>query len=283
MKISMRFVGFVALSFMVSMLLSLGVINVAEAGKVKAGAIPGGTFGEVIECAFPNTVKLDGNLDDLAWQQAPWHLVEHGEGTQPAADDKDASYEFACVADDKWLYVAFKVSDDTIVSGENVACDVWKDDSVEIYIDGGNEKKAAYDINDAQITIGVDNIGGDINKPKLGGCVGVTQGPATGTKVAVVKAAGGWIVEAAVPLKNSGWDIKPKDGLIIGFNTHFNDDDDKGERDGKLIWSKKDIADRSWTDPSVFASLKFVSAVLAVEPSNKLATAWGKMKSANRD
>lgn len=275
---SNRDFGFLGLIWFVAMLLII-MANSAYAGKVKAGAIPGGSFGEVIECAFPNEVKLDGNLDDQAWKQAPWHLVEHGEGTQPAPDDKDASYEFACVADDKWLYVAFKVSDDKIVSGENAGCDVWKDDSVEIYIDGGNEAAGAYDKNDAQITIGADNIGGDINKPKLGGCVGVNQGPTTGTKVAVVKSADGWVVEAAVPLKNAGWDIKLKDGLIIGFNTHFNDDDDKGERDGKLIWSKKDIADRSWTDPSVYAKLKFVSAVLAVEPSHKLATSWGKIKS----
>ncbi|HIE26223.1 TPA: hypothetical protein EYP66_02935 [Candidatus Poribacteria bacterium] len=242
-------------------------------------AIDPGEVGVNYNCAFPNSVKVDGNLKDLSWQFAPWHEVPHDKGTAPAPSDKDASYSFAVVADDKWLYVAFKVKDDKIQKDGDVGCDVWKDDSVEIYIDAGHEQAGSYDKNDAQITIGADNIGGDINKPKLGGCVGITQGPTTGTIAAVVTTSDGWAVEAAVPLKNAGWDIKPKDGLVIGFNTHFNDDDDGGARDHKLIWSDKDVADRSWTDPSVYAELTFVEEKLAVSQKNKLATSWGWIKS----
>lgn len=62
-------------------------------------AIEPGEVGVNYNCAFPNTVKVDGNLKDLPW---------------------------------------------------------------------------------------ADNIGGDIQKPKLGGCVGITQGPTTGTIAAVV-------------------------------------------------------------------------------------------------
>lgn len=242
-------------------------------------AIDPGKVGVNYNCAFPNTVKVDGNLKDLPWQFAPWHEVPHNKGTAPAPNDKDASYSFAVVADDKWLYVAFKVKDDKIQKGETPGCDVWKDDSVEIYIDAGHEQAFSYDKNDAQITIGADNIGGDINKPSLGGCVGITQGPNTGTIAAVVTTSDGWAVEAAVPLKNVGWDIKPKNGLVIGFNTHLNDDDDGGERDHKLIWSDKDTADQSWTNPSVFGELTFVEEKLAVNSERKLTISWGWVKS----
>jgi len=106
------------------------------------------------------------------------------------------------------------------------------------------------------VTIGRDNVGGDPDNPKLGGCVGQLQGPNTGTKAVVVDTDYGWAGEVALPLQT--WEIKLTGGKVIGFNVHLNDDDDKDERDHKLIWSLKDTADRSWTDPSVFAELKFV-------------------------
>ena len=48
----------------------------------------------------------------------------------------------------------------------------------------------------------------------------------------------------------------------------------------KLIWSDKDVADRSWTDPSVFAELTFVEEKLAVSYKEKLAVSWGQVKNA---
>ena len=203
----------------------------ALANKVEQGFRGiGGEFGVVYECAFPNTVELDGKVEELAWQYAAWHFVDNKTGTAPAPSENNASYAFAVVADDKWLYVAFKIKDDKIQSGENVGGDVWQDDSVEVYIDPNYGQTQTYETVDgnwdSQITIGADNIGGVIDKPLLGGG---GDGPGTGTKAAVVKVTGGWNVEAAVPLKAQGkWDIKPKDGMVIGFNTHFNDDDDGG-------------------------------------------------------
>ena len=260
-------------------IMALLLISAAWAGKVtpsKDGKVSGGTFGEVYECAFPNTVKLDGKLDDLAWQYAPWHTIEHDEGTQPAPTAKNATCSFAAVADDEWLYVALEVTDDKTVTGETMGNDLWKDDSVEVYIDANNAKTATYEGDDAQITIGAVNMDlGNIDEPELGG---TGDGAKTGTKAAVVASNDGWIVEAAIPLQNDKWDIKLENGKTIGFNVHLNDDDDGGDRDHKLIWSLKDAADSSWQNTSVFGELKFVNAPLAVEPLNKLSTSWGCIK-----
>jgi len=247
------------------------------AGDVTPGKnIAGGEFGEIYECAFPNTVILDGNLNDDSWQYAPWHTIDYDEGTQPASDPADALCSFAAVADSEWLYVAFRINDDAIVTGEVMGADIWGDDSVEIYIDANNAETATYEGDDSQITIGAVNMElKNIEEPELGG---TGDGPTTGTYAAVVESADGWVVEAAVPLKNDKWDIIPEDGKIIGFNIHLNDDDDGGDRDHKLIWSLNDVDDQSWQNTTRFADLKFVQVSLAVEPEGRLVATWGLVK-----
>jgi len=243
------------------------------AGDVTPGKdIAGGEFGVVYECAFPNTVVVDGDLGDDAWQYAPWHTITHEEGTQPAPDAADATCSFAAVADNEWLYVALRLTDDIIHAGET---DTWEDDSIEIYIDANHAATDTYEGDDAQITIGAGSIGEDVDAPLLSG---MGDGAGTGTLAGVVESADGWVVEAAVPLNNSKWDIVPQDGLVIGFNIHFNDDDDGATRDHKLIWSLLDVDDKSWENTSRFADLEFVYVELAVKPADKLSCTWGQIK-----
>jgi len=260
----------------------------AQAGEVIDGRIKGGEYGKVITCGFSNAVKVDGKLDELTWKGAPWHKMTSKDGTVPAANDKDASMLFATTADDKFLYIAAKITDNKVQSGENKACDVWNDDSIEVYIDGKNDKAASYAVHHAQITVGADVIGQaadvKVTGALIGGCVGVTQGPKTETIATGEKTADGWNVEVGIPLKNNGWNIQPKDGLKIGFNMHYNDDDDGGGRDHKLIWSAEEVklGEASWQNPSRFAELQFVSAFLSVDPASKAATTWGGIKSSLR-
>lgn len=277
------------IKLLISIFVSIFIIllsfsSTSQAGKVISGIINSGNYGELINCAFYNTIVLDGNLDDQAWKYAPWHLIEANDATVPATDNKDASVKFAVCADNNYLYVGAEITDNKVQSGENKACDVWNDDSIEVYIDAGNEKGNTYDVNDAQITVGADFIG---EKPDvavasklLGGCVGITQGPATETVASGAKTATGWNIEIGVPLKNAGWDIKIKNGLKIGFNIQYNDDDNGGGRDFKLIWSAKEVkqGEGSWNNPSLFAELQFVNAALAVNPESKLAFTWAGIK-----
>lgn len=255
-----------------------------RSGQIIKGEIAGDIYGELIKCAFPNTVILDGKLNDQAWRYATWHYIEAKDATVPADNNKDCSLKFAVVADDKYIYFAAEITDDVVQSGENTACDVWNDDSAEIYIDGENDKASAYDANDAQITIGADVIGksADVKTTAalLGGCVGITQGPKTETIATGSLTKEGWILEAGIPLKNSGWNIKIRNGLKIGFNVQYNDDDDKSGRDHKLIWSAKEVkqGEGSWNNPSLFAELEFVQRVLAVDYRSSIATTWASIK-----
>ena len=269
---------------MIAVVLLAAVIFVypCSANEVIPGIIAGGEFGLVYPCGFSNanTVELDGILGELAWQFAPWHVIDHATGTQPAPNDDDASLSFAAAADANWLYVALRVTDDELQIKEENGGDLWKDDSVEVYLDPNNGKTDTYEAKkgdwDVQITIGAVNIDGDPNAPIL---AGTGEGATTGTLAAVVQTAKGWDVEAAIPLDSDGkWEIVPEDGLRIGFNIHLNDDDDGADRDHKLIWSANDLDDQSWQNPSRFAELEFVEAFLAVDPSGKLATTWGAIR-----
>jgi hypothetical protein len=253
------------------------LIFTSWAGEVTPGRdIDGGKFGEVYECAFPNSVELDGVLNEFAWTYAPWHTISNEEGTQPAPNGADATCSFAAVADDEWLYVALRITDDTISTEEERGDALWKDDSVEVYIDANHAAAGAYEVDDAQITIGAVNITeGTVDEPFL---CGTGDGATTGTLAAVVETADGWLVEASIPLSNAKWDIEPQDNLVIGFNVHFNDDDDNGDRDHKLIWSLLDVDDQSWQNTTRFADLKFVRLELAVEPGDKLSATWGQIK-----
>lgn len=255
-----------------------------QAGKVIPGIIDGGEYGVLIKCAFPNTIKLDGKLNDQAWQYAPWHFISSQDASVPAPNDRNASLKFAVCADNEYLYVGFEITDDKVIYGEDTGCNVWKDDSVEVYIDGGNEKAGAYDVNDAQITIGADFIDQEPNEATaaklLGGCVGTTQGPTTGTIATGKKTTNGWDLEVAIPLKNKGWNIKVSNGSKIGFNVQYNDDDSGGDRDYKLIWCAAEIkaGEGSWSNPSLFAELMFVEALLAVNTQAKIASTWAFIK-----
>lgn len=164
--------------------LAAGAAGPADGSEVRdnAATIDGGEFGVVYRCGFGpgNTVVLDGDLTDLAWGAAPWHFVDHKTGTGPAPNNDNASFQFAAVADDEWLYVAIDVTDDEMQNVEQSGPDVWQDDSVEVYIDANHGETDAYENDegswDTQISIGAENIGREPDAPILGG-MGKAQTP----------------------------------------------------------------------------------------------------------
>jgi len=240
-----------------------------------------GDFGLVYECPFPFSVKVDGDLAD--WPRVTSHFVSHEMGWNLPENDKDGSFEFSCLADREFLYIAILVSDDEKCVDENIGGDVYQDDSVEVYIDGDNSKATEYEPDVSQITIGRYNLGEDPASPMLNAWTGNSgQGmPAdqTGTMVAIFDVGDDWGMEVAIPLDT--FDIKPEVGTVIGFNIQLNDDDDGGGRDHKLSWSEKERegSETAYFDPSVFGELKFIKAELAVSfQADNLTATWGSVK-----
>jgi endo-1,4-beta-xylanase len=235
-----------------------------------------GEDGEIYVAPFEFTATIDGKLDD--WQQAgiPFQEVPHDRGTLPAKNDDDASFTFALAADDKWLYFVVETLDEKV---QSINPDSWKNDSFELYFDGDDAALGAYDANDVQLRIGVDNLGkDDPNSVTTTGTAGHDQ---LGTMALIIETGKGWILEGGILLENPklGKIVADKD-TVIGFNIQYNDDDDgNNTRDGKLIWAKKDTNDGSWNDPSKFGDLVFIPVdMLAIEPQGKMPIAWGRMK-----
>lgn len=220
-------------------------------------------------CGYSATIRLDGRFED--WPKAAvWDKVTHTmgwntprEGIVRPTDDQDASFEFACIADEKYLYVAVKIYDDKKIVGEDISDNVYLDDSIEFYIDGDNSKSKVYEPDVGQITIGRYNVGTDVTHPRLNAWKGTNgkgiPATATGTMAFVADTDTGWIVEGAIPLDVFG--IQLKESAVIGFNVQLNDDDDGGKTEHKLSWSniEREGNTAAFRDPSVFGELKFTS------------------------
>ena len=238
-----------------------------------------GEVGVLYKCAFPIAdaeVTLDGKIAEASWQFAPWHKMSHDmvnvDKSFPSDDDEDASMEFACIANSKFLYFGAKVKDDEIFADAGVW---WQNDAIEVYIDGANEKAGSYDANDIQLGMVVDGkqTGGVNNAP----AIQIADLEAAGFEFVTAETKDGWELEAKIPLAPFG--IKVTSGKIIGFNIHYNDDDDGGDtREHKLNWSENDNDDTSYTDPQKLAELQFINAELIVAPSDKFPAPWGSLK-----
>jgi hypothetical protein len=216
---------------------------------------------------------VDGDFSDWP-SNMPWHIVGGDIGSYkasplktdpadfpatPPTDNADCAFSWGAVMDDEYLYVAVGVMDDRkIVHQLKDDNYIFLDDSVEFYVDGGNEKGSTYDENDAQITIARGDDNDDPDNPRMSPWEGVGRGiPGieTGTKATVVETKQGYAIEAKIPLEKFG--IVPENKSAVGFNIHINDDDNGGLRDHKLMWSAVEQAEgeQSFHNPAVFGTV----------------------------
>jgi hypothetical protein len=70
-------------------------------------------------CYFPLTPEVDSTLDSGVWQNENLHwekvdetLYVSAPELDPPDDEKDASFEFACVADNAYIYLKYKITDE---------------------------------------------------------------------------------------------------------------------------------------------------------------------------
>jgi hypothetical protein len=198
-------------------------INITAAGMPTDTVVPGMIYGK-----YANGISVDGNLDETIWNLDKNEAVNVTEGTT-----SNNKVHFDTAWDSTNLYVAIKVMDSIVVNNGQPENLLWKDDTVEIFIDGNRNKGINYDASDVQIFIRAkDNMVYTVrNSQKI-----TLDNLVTATRMI----DGGYTVEMALPWRNIG--VTPKSGTIIGIDV-ANDDcdtiDANADRSSALTWNNK--------------------------------------------
>jgi len=203
---------------------------------------PGGSL--EIHAQIPRTdsaPSVDGERSG-AYSEAEFYEFQHV--VQGSVDsDTDLGGGWRAVWDEDALYVHVDVVDDRKSVDSDI---VYQDDSVELYVDGDNSKRPDYDdsndfqlqyVRDTERTAGIEPTDVDEN-------------------YAWAETDDGYHFEVALPWSALAPDTSVEAGTTIGFDAHVNDDDEGGDREGKMNWFNEQ--DNSWDNPSTFANVELV-------------------------
>jgi hypothetical protein len=172
---------------------------------------------------WDSAITIDGDGSDwymIKGFEVPYTSHAPGYSDEPCSNSQDCSAVFKSLWTDTHLLVLVEVSDDYIVQDSSQP---HQDDSVELYIDGGNEGAGSYDSNDFQLTVDTANSHSGVRSDQLTFEHDVSLTP------------NGFVVEYAVPF--SALEASSQSGRVMGFDVGFNDDDNGGDRrETQLMW-----------------------------------------------
>ncbi|WP_028489782.1 sugar-binding protein [Thiothrix lacustris] len=158
--------------------------------------------------------KIDGKQDLAALWQASW--------------------------DQQNLYMRIGVEDDRPAVNDSTV--PWEDDAVEWYLDADASMASQYDQrNDFHFIFNLKN--GTVMLGKNS-----PRGASLSLNQKLTRSANGYVLEVTLPWSALG--VSPRSGHRLGLDVHVDDDDDGGDRDGKLTWKAKQ--DDAWQNPSLF-------------------------------
>ncbi|MFC1635915.1 sugar-binding protein, partial [Planctomycetota bacterium] len=198
---------------------------------------------------------LDGRIDEV-WFFSEEHTIGTSQVGAAPSSPADCSGTWRALWNWEALYVLVEVNDDALTNDSGGGDNKWNDDSVEVYVDGDNSKRASVDTNDHQYTFRWNNE--ELETPSA-----IHNGIPSleGVEYDVATTDDGYLLELKLPwMSIMGEAATP--GQDIGFDVWINDDDDDGDRDSQVSWYSTD--GNGWQDPSVWG-------VAILEASNKAA------------
>ncbi len=225
-----------------------------EALKAKGGEskAPAGILETAQDRAADNAVypllysakkRMTGVLED--WNDIPFagriSFLNTSHATLPEGLE---AYFKASVSDDT-LYLLAVVKDKVLNFGFRPA---YNSDCFEFFLDPFFARRTTPD--DSHIQVFVTAADREGTKFAAEGKIPVAVKP--------VPVPGGWGVEMAIPLENDYFKASVYDGLAIGFNICYNNNDNGTARQQKIGWSGIDRDDGSWNNPSLFGVLEVV-------------------------
>ena len=172
---------------------------------------------------------LDGDLSE--WAELPettldistarWY--DYWEGAPPTPWE-DASLVMRSMWDGNHLYFGLHVNDDALVRDSGGT--FWRDDEIEIWVDGNGDGETSHYLYDHQYTFNHDGLVTD-------------KGDSTNLQVAMQVVSGGWNVEVAVPASHLPAGTLAE-GNEIRFTFGYRDDDDGENWDVRFVWEGDD-------------------------------------------
>lgn len=209
---------------------------------------------------------IDGEVD-AAWDAARVYAFPDEEGHRFGAfianpeyteGPDDFSGQFRALWDENHLFVLVQMRDQEPYADGFSEC--WRNDGIELLLDGGNEKASSYDANDAYLAF---RLGGDEEEwdPDICTLSVLDREKAIANIVyATAVSDTGWVIEVRVPWENV--DVTPANGRSIGFNVYANDADGRisgstPQRDIQRSWAFYSEGN-GWQNPASFGTLTFV-------------------------
>jgi len=205
---------------------------------------------------------LDGEVDEV-WGAASKQEITVIIQGDPPSSNLDCSGTWQVMWDVDYLYVIVELFDDSM---QNDSINIWLDDSLEFYFDGGNSKDVypgtgnltVYD-NNRQTTFGwtTEEVQGNNSNPE-------------GVEHAQVTTPTGWRIEMKLPwLSLQG--KEPEVGDLIGIECGINDDDD-GDDTRETQMATYSVDGDFWRDPSQWGTALLTLGDLNIaygpDPSN---------------
>jgi endo-1,4-beta-D-glucanase Y len=206
-----------------------------------------GNIYKIYKTATNTTPVIDGAVDEV-WNNA---LIVSGNTLNNLVGTNggnNLSGSFKALWDNNFLYILSTVTDNVKT---NDSPEVYNDDAVEIYLDINNDKSTTYGSDDFQYSFGYND--GTI----------VTANPSSratsNIEYQMVATNNGYIFEAKIPWATLA--ASPIAGKQIGFDFMLNDDDNGGERDGKIAWNAS--TDDAWQNTSIFGTAMLSDIVIS--------------------
>lgn len=244
-----------------------------DAGLGRCGApavvpVDAGVVG--VYCALERTMVIDANLSD--WAGVPFTPLNarnaaRVKGSQPytgnpAVDDADLSGSFALQWDDRFLYIAGRLTDDARAFHPS-SNDYFRDDCFQPYIDGNRDRSLVPNpADDLAVLIRADNAGQEFVRATNTVLPFDAGGKLSATRDNPEAGDGGWNVEVAIPWSRLGGSAVVR-GRIIGFDLIIDDSDNTvmQSREHFLIWAQR-VDGGSGCDEPFCSTVGYGDAVL---------------------
>lgn len=170
-------------------------------------------------------------IDTAQWDKATYYDISATEILN-ADEGHKVNAKFKTLWQEDMLYILFDITDPHL---DDSAANSYEQDSVEVFIDEGNDKKSSYESGDGQYRLNFKNV------------LNIDHGDVKPEHRTIIT-DNGFMAEIAIPLTQS-----EQAGDILGFDVRYNNATASGSR---TILNFYDTSDTGWKDTMMFGLLK---------------------------